>query len=107
MLAPKGRELRVSSAVRNAHPGSVAFDPTQDSSLLNVLVQLAAEKLHALRVEVIKGTRPEIFITEELARIVGMEQRKLWSQNAAYNNSSKAPESCGPSRESVRRSATI
>jgi hypothetical protein len=81
--------------------------PQDASDLLHGLTQLAAEKLHALRVEVIEGARAEIFITKELARIIEMEQRRLWNQNGGYSNSPKVPESCGPSREFVRRSATI
>ena len=81
--------------------------PKDANDLLNGLVQLAAEKLHAFRVEVIKGARPEIFITEELARMIGMEQTQLWNQSAVCKNSPKAPESCGTGTESVRRYATI
>ena len=82
--------------------------PPQDANdLLNWLTQLAVEKLKALRVEVVKGIRPEIFITQELAQTLNMEQRKLWKQGAAYNNLSKAPESCGPGQETVRQSAII
>jgi hypothetical protein len=81
--------------------------PKDANDLLNGLTQLATEKLHALRVELIKGTRPEIFITEELARMIGMEQTQLWNQSAVCKNSPKAPESYGPGTESVRRYATI
>ena len=81
--------------------------PQDASDLLNGLTQLADEKLLALRVEVIKGARPEIFITEELARMIGMEQTQLWNQSAVCKNSPNAPESCGPGTESVRRYATI
>ena len=81
--------------------------PQDAKDLVNGLARLAAEKLQTLRVEVVKGTRPGIFITQELAQILGMEQRRLWNQDAAYNNLPKAPESCGPDRESVRQSATI
>ncbi|HKV94278.1 MAG TPA: hypothetical protein VJW20_17145 [Candidatus Angelobacter sp.] len=82
--------------------------PPQDAKdLMNGLAQLAGEKLLTLRVEVVKGTRPEIFITQELAQILGMEQRRLWNQGTDYNNLPKAPESCGPDRESVRQSAII
>lgn len=82
--------------------------PPQDAKdLLNGLIQLATEKLQAVRIGVVKGTRPEIFITQELAQILSMEQEKLWNQGAVYNNLPKTPESCGPSPESVRQSAII
>ena len=81
--------------------------PQDASDLLNGLVQLAEGKLQTLRVEIIKGARPEIFITEELARMIGMEQAQLWNQSVVCKNSPKAPESCGPGTESVRRCATI
>lgn len=80
--------------------------PQDANDLVNGLTQVA-EKVSAIRVEVIKGTRAEIFITEELARIIGMEQRRLWNQSGGYSDSPKAPGSCGQNRESVRRSATI
>lgn len=81
--------------------------PQNANDLANGLAQLAIEKLQALRVGVVKGTRPEIFITEELARMIGMEQTELWNQSAVCKNSPKAPESCGPGTESVRRYVTI
>lgn len=80
--------------------------PQDTNELVKGLTQLAGEKVQALRVSVIKGSSPEIFITEKLARMIGMEQRRLWNQGAVYNNSRKAPESCGPGPESVVRSAT-
>jgi len=59
---------------------------------VNGLAQLAVEKLQAFRIGVVKGTQPEIFITQELAQILGMEQQKLWNQSAAYKNLPKAPD---------------
>lgn len=82
--------------------------PRKDvNDLLNRLIQLPDEKLQALRVEIIKGTGPHIFITEELARMIGTEQPKLWNQSATYKNSPRAPEGCGASRESATRYGTI
>lgn len=81
--------------------------PKDAKDLMNRLAQLAGEKLQTLHVEVVKGTRPEIFITQELAQILGMEQRRLWNQSVPYNNLQKTPESCGPGQESARQSATI
>jgi hypothetical protein len=90
-----GRQKTCSAAPQNAN------------DLVNGLAQLAVEKLNALRVGVIRGSQSEIFITQELAQILGLEQRKLWNQGAVYNNLLKAPESCGPGQETVRQSATI
>lgn len=81
--------------------------PLDGRDLLNRLTQVDGEKLESIGVEVIKGTRHEIFVTEELAKIIGLEQLRLWNQGAVYNNSPKPPESFGTSGESARRSATI
>lgn len=81
--------------------------PQDANDLVHGLTQFASEKLRALRVGVVKGTRPEIFITKELVRIIGMEQRPLCNQNALCRNLPNAPESCGPSSESAKRYVTI
>lgn len=81
--------------------------PQNANNLVNGLAQLAVEKLKTFRVEVVKGSQPEIFITQELAQILGMEQRELWTQSDIYNNLPKAPERCGPGQETVRQSARI
>jgi hypothetical protein len=81
--------------------------PQNANDLVTSLAQLTVEKLETFRVGVFKGTQPEIFITQELAQILGLEQRKLWNQGTVYNSLLKARESCGPSQETVRQSATI
>jgi len=81
--------------------------PQNANDLVNGLARIAVEKLQAFRVGVVKGTLPEIFITQELAQILGMEQQKLWNQGAVCNNLPKAPESCGPSQGTVRLSAIV
>jgi hypothetical protein len=81
--------------------------PQNANDLVDGLARIAVETLQAFRVGVVKGTLPEIFITQELARILGMEQQELWNQSVVYNNLPKAPESCGPGQETVTQSATI
>jgi hypothetical protein len=77
------------------------------NDLVDRLTRLAAEQSHVLRIEVIEGSRAGIFITKELARMIGMEQLKLCNQSDPYKSLPKAPESCGPDREFVSRFATI
>ena len=75
--------------------------------ILSRLNELGGEELKAVRVTVLKGLEPEVFITEALARIIGLEQSKLWNQSTSYKNSPAIQENFGTGTESDRRSATI
>ncbi len=75
--------------------------------ILSRLKELGGEELKAVRVTVLKGLEPEVFITEALARIIGLGQSKLWNQSTSYKNSSAIQESFGTGTESDSRSATI
>jgi hypothetical protein len=52
--------------------------------ILSRLNELGGEELKAVRVTVLKDLEPEVFITEALARIIGLEQSKLWNQSTFY-----------------------
>jgi hypothetical protein len=75
--------------------------------LVNRLSDVGNETLEAVPVTILKGLEPEIFITEALARIIGLEQLRLWNQNASCKISPLTTEGFGIKRESDRRSATI
>jgi hypothetical protein len=57
--------------------------PQNANDLISRLSDLEAERLEAVSVIVLKGHEPTIFITEGLARITGLEQSRLWNQNAS------------------------
>ena len=77
------------------------------NGLVNRLCDLGNEKLKAVPVTILKGLEPKIFITEALARIIGLEQLRLWNQNASCKISPLTTEGFGIKRVSDRRSATI
>ena len=77
------------------------------NDLISRLSDLEAERLEAVPVIVLKGVEPTIFITEELARITGLEQSRSWNQSASYKISSLLTESSGTKTEPDGQSARI
>jgi hypothetical protein len=75
--------------------------------ILSRLNELGGEELKAVRVTILKGHQPEIFITEALAQMIGLEQLRIWNQSISYKNLPQIRESFGTETESGRRSATI
>ena len=97
-------EIRQRAARRRKRGVSIVQNANEILSRLN---ELGGEELKAVRVTVLKGLEPEVFITEALARIIGLEQSKLWNQSTSYKNSPAIQENFGTRTESDRRSATI
>ena len=77
------------------------------NEVVSRLNKLGREELETVRVTILKGHEPEIFITEALARMIGLEQLRLWDQSISYKNSPQIRESFGTGTEPGRRSATI
>ena len=90
-----GRRRRESSLPQNAN------------EIVKRLTDLGSEKLEAVRVTILKGFEPEIFITDALAQIIGWEQLKIWNQSVGYSISPQIAESFGISPESGERSEII
>jgi hypothetical protein len=97
-------EIRQRAACRRKRHAS---KPQNANEVVSRLDDLGHEELQAIRVTVLKGLEPEIFITEALARIIGLEQFRLWNQSAFCQKSPQPPESFGLEKESRNRSATI
>jgi hypothetical protein len=81
--------------------------PLNPSEIVSRLNDVGQEELETVRVTILKGHHPEIFITEALARMIGLEQLRIWNQSISYKNSPQIRESFGTRTESGRRSATI
>jgi hypothetical protein len=81
--------------------------PQTANEIVSRLDDLGREELQGIRMTVLKGLKPEIFITEALARKIGLEQFRLWNQSAFYQNSPQQPKSFGLKKESERRSGNI
>lgn len=77
------------------------------SEVLRRLTDLGGKELVAVGVTVLKSPGFGIFITEALARAIGMEQLKLWDQSTSFKGSQQVTETCGTKMVSGRRSATI
>jgi len=97
-------EIRQRAAYRRKRHTS---KPQNANEIVNRLADLGHQELQAIRVTVLKGIEPEIFITEALARKIGLEQLRIWNQSASYQNSPQIPESFGTKREPDKPSATI
>jgi hypothetical protein len=89
------RRKRAVSTSQNAH------------EIVGRLHDLSKEELDAVRVTILKSPEPGIFITETLARMIGLEQLRLWNQSTSYKNSPQIRESFGTGTRSDRRSAII
>jgi hypothetical protein len=98
------RDIRQRAARRRKRHNLI---PQTANEIVSRLDNLGHEELQAIRVTVLKGLEPEIFITEALARKIGLEQLKIWNQNASCQNSPQIPESSGIKRKSDKPSATI
>jgi hypothetical protein len=101
------KRLRTEIRQRAARRRRESSIPQNANGIVNRLTDLGSERLEAVPVTVLKGLRPELFITEALARIIGLEQLRIWNQNASCPNSLLPTESFGINRESDKRSATI
>jgi hypothetical protein len=81
--------------------------PPKANEVVSRLNKLGREELETVGVTILKSPGIGIFITEALARIIGLEQSKLWNQSTSYKNSPAIQEPFGTGTESDRRSATI
>jgi len=81
--------------------------PPKANEVVSRLNKLGREELETVGVTILKSPGIGIFITEALARIIGLEQSKLWNQSTSYKNSPAIQENFGTGTESDRRSATI
>jgi len=91
---------------------SLRRKPAESSSpsasvIVSRLCNLGREELTVVHVTVLKSRELGIFITEALARMLGLEQLTIWKQSTSYHNSSERPENFGIRTESDQRSATI
>lgn len=62
--------LRTEIRQRAARRRRESFIPQNASGIVNRLAEFGAEKLEAVPVTVLKGAKPEMFITEALARVI-------------------------------------
>jgi hypothetical protein len=81
--------------------------PLNANEIVSRLNDVGREELETVRVTILKGHEPEIVITEALARMIGLEQLRIWNQSISYKNSPQIRESFGTGTESDRLSATI
>jgi len=81
--------------------------PPKANEVVSRLNELGKEELETVGVTILKSPGIGIFITEALARIIGLEQSKLWNRSTSYKNSLAIQENFGTGTESDRRSATI
>jgi len=84
-----------------------SLKPQTANEIVSRLDNLGHEELQAIRMTVLKGLESEIFITEALARKIGLEQLRIWNQSASCQNSPQILEIFGIKKESDKRSATI
>jgi hypothetical protein len=97
-------EIRQRASLRRKRRVST---PQNAHDIVSRLNDLGREELKAVRVTVLKSREPGIFITEALARMIGLEQLRLWNQGTFYKNSPQIRESFGTKIESDKQSATI
>ncbi len=97
-------EIRQRAAYRRKRHASKSQNANE---IVSRLADLGHQELQAIRVTVLKGIEPEIFITEALARKIGLEQLRIWNRSASYQNSPQIPESFGIKKEPDKPPATI
>jgi hypothetical protein len=81
--------------------------PQNAGEIVSRLNDLGSDELAAVGVTVLKSPGVGIFITEALARKIGLERLSLWNQNTSYKNSQRIPDTFGTGMRSDKRSATI
>jgi hypothetical protein len=98
------REIRQRASRRRQSESST---PPNASEILSRLNDLSIGDLAAVELTVLKSLRMGIFITEPLARAIGMEQLRLWNQGTSCKNSQQIPDTFGARTRPDSRSATI
>jgi len=101
------RGLRAEVRQRASRRRRESSVPQNTSEIVKRLTDLGSEKLEAVRVTILKGFEPEIFITEALAQIIGWEQLKIWNQSVGYSISPHIAEGFGIRPESGERCERI
>ena len=81
--------------------------PHSASEVISRLNGLGSNDLMKVGVTILKSPGIGIFVTEALARLIGLEQLRIWNQSISYQSSPQIRESSGTGTVSDRRSATI
>jgi hypothetical protein len=98
------REIRQRASRR---PKLDVSTPQNAGEIVSRLNELGRDELAAVGVAVLKSPGVGIFITEALARKIGLEQLRLWNQSTSYKNSRQTPDAFGTGMRFDRRSVTI
>jgi hypothetical protein len=81
--------------------------PHSASEVISRLNGLGSDDLAKVGVTILKSPGIGIFVTEALARLIGLEKLRIWNQSISYQSSPQIRESYGTGTGSDRRSATI
>jgi hypothetical protein len=81
--------------------------PHSAVEVISRLSDLGSDELATVAVAVLKSPGIGIFVTEALARLIGLEQLRRWNPSISYQSSPQMRENSGIGTVSDRRSATI
>jgi hypothetical protein len=80
--------------------------PQHAGDVLSRLNDFPNDELASIRVTILRSPGHEIFITQGLAEMIGVDQSRLWDQKASCNNSRQLPDPSGTEMIHGRLSAT-
>jgi hypothetical protein len=102
----KGLLIEIRQRASRRRKGEVST-PQSASEVISRLSDLGSDELATVGVAVLKSPGIGIFVTEALARMIGLEQLRLWNQSISYQSSPQIRESSGTGMGSDARSVTI